>query len=367
MKLQRLVAPAAVALLLVGGVQLAGAQDRGRGRGGGGGEGRSSGRAVQRSPGPSQSSAPRMSDAPRPSGGGGGYAVPRGGGSSPSVGSRSYGQSGGGRVPYAQAPPQGNYGGSPSYRSAPSARGPASGGYTGRGPSYSPGARPGSSYPSAGARGPVDNRYGGPSYRNNGPNYSNRVPPGASRGYYGGSRAVPRPPGYVGPNYPNRYYSGRYYGSRYYGGYYGPRYYPGRPYWYGAPYRPYYYYSRPWYSFRPWFSIGIGVWAGYAVPFPVYGYQPYYGYGSTGYIGVAPSVSQYGAVSFDLQPQDAELYVDGNYVGRVGDFSPSYPPLTLAPGRHRVEVQAQGYAPLVFDVDVVPGRVIPYRGELQPY
>ena len=128
-----------------------------------------------------------------------------------------------------------------------------------------------------------------------------------------------------------------------------------------------YYYSRPWYAFRPWFNIGVGVWAGYAVPFPTYGYQPYYGYGSSGYIGVAQGVSSYGAVSFELQPSDAELYVDGNYVGRVGDFSPSYPPLTLTAGRHRVEVQAQGYAPLIFDVDVTPGRVIPYRGDLQPY
>ena len=59
--------------------------------------------------------------------------------------------------------------------------------------------------------------------------------------------------------------------------------------------------------------------------------------------------------------------MDGSYAGYAGDFDGTQQPLTLDPGTHRVEVQAPGYAPLVIDVQVQPGQVIPYRGDLQPY
>jgi hypothetical protein len=59
--------------------------------------------------------------------------------------------------------------------------------------------------------------------------------------------------------------------------------------------------------------------------------------------------------------------VDGAYAGVVGDFDGSRQPLTLTAGTHRIEVVEQGLAPLVFDVVVQPGQVIPYRGDLRPY
>lgn len=130
-----------------------------------------------------------------------------------------------------------------------------------------------------------------------------------------------------------------------------------------------YYYSRPYYAFRPRLSIGFGIWAGYPVGLPSWGYAPFpvYGYPSGGYVNVTPSRAAYGAVSFEISPSYADLYVDGNLIGRVGDFTPNHPPLTLAPGSHQVEVVAEGYEPLAFEVSVAPGQVIPYRGEMRPY
>ncbi len=130
-----------------------------------------------------------------------------------------------------------------------------------------------------------------------------------------------------------------------------------------------YYYSRPYYAFRPRASIGFGVWLGYPVTLPSWGYAPFplYGYPSGGYVNVMPSTASYGGVSFEITPYQADLYVDGQLIGQVGDFTPNHPPLTLAPGVHQVEVVAEGYVPLVFDVTVVPGQVLPYRGDLQPY
>ncbi len=76
-------------------------------------------------------------------------------------------------------------------------------------------------------------------------------------------------------------------------------------------------------------------------------------------------MSIYGGVSFDIQPSDADLFVDGEYVGPVGDFTPYGEPLTLTPGVHRIDVQREGFQPMSWDVTVEPGQVIPYRGAME--
>ena len=148
-----------------------------------------------------------------------------------------------------------------------------------------------------------------------------------------------------------------------------------------APYRPYYFGSS-YYSFRPYWNIGFGLWVGYSVPYPYSyfyaGYAPrvygtYYStnyYTDNDYYGVEPymakpSVSVYGGVSFDIQPSDADLFIDGEYVGTVGTFSPTGEPLTLTPGEHRIAIQRDGFRPMEWDVTIEPGQVIPYRGMME--
>jgi hypothetical protein len=133
------------------------------------------------------------------------------------------------------------------------------------------------------------------------------------------------------------------------------------------PYRPLYF-SRPYYGFRPHVHIGFGVWLGVTVPYPwaYFGtYRPrVYGYYDQGYYGVAPGMYQYGGLSFDIQPSDADLYVDGEYVGEVGTFTPYGEPLTLWPGVHRIAIVREGFRTMEWEVTVQPGQVIPYRGML---
>jgi hypothetical protein len=124
------------------------------------------------------------------------------------------------------------------------------------------------------------------------------------------------------------------------------------PFWQG---RTYY---RP-YAFRPRFSIGFNIFAGYPVPY-TYPYPYAYSVGR-------PPASYYGGIVLEIEPVDAAVYVDGGYAGIVADFDGSRQPLTLTAGTHRIEVQEPGLAPLVFDVMVQPGQVIPYRGDLRPY
>jgi hypothetical protein len=163
-------------------------------------------------------------------------------------------------------------------------------------------------------------------------------------------RAVPRreaivPRGGYAPRYDSRYsprYSPRVYARSYY--------------------RPY--------VFRPRLSIGFGIFAGYPVPY-TYSY-PYpitvYGYRAPrAPVMITPGSGYYGGVALEITPFDAEVYVDGTYAGRVQDFDGTTQPLTLTAGTHRLEVQAPGYEPMVVDVGVQQGQVIPYRGDLRPY
>jgi hypothetical protein len=84
-------------------------------------------------------------------------------------------------------------------------------------------------------------------------------------------------------------------------------------------------------------------------------------------VSAAPGSAAYGGVSLEISPADATVEVDGSYAGVVGDFSDPSRPLSLAAGRHHVQLQAPGYAPMGLDVDVVAGQVIPYRGDLQRF
>jgi hypothetical protein len=116
--------------------------------------------------------------------------------------------------------------------------------------------------------------------------------------------------------------------------------------------------------------------ASYPYPYP-YGYS----YASPAYTlpGAAPSstyvvpgraaaaVNAAGGLSFDINPSDALIYVDNQYMGMASQFLPTEPPLALAPGRHHVEVNASGFEVIAFDVDIVPGQVIPYQGDLRRF
>jgi hypothetical protein len=145
-----------------------------------------------------------------------------------------------------------------------------------------------------------------------------------------------------------------------YAPHYSPRYSP-------RVYAPRSYY-RP-YVFRPRFSIGFGIFSGYPVPY-TYSY-PYpievYGYGAPRSVMITPGTSAYGGVALDITPADADVWVDGEYAGKVQDFDGTEQPLTLTPGTHRIQVQAPGYEPMTVDVGIQAGQVIPYRGDLRPY
>lgn len=111
-------------------------------------------------------------------------------------------------------------------------------------------------------------------------------------------------------------------------------------------YVPYYGFGYPWYPYDYWGGPYGGYWGGY------YGY-----YGGT--------YSYTGSVRLKVKPRDAEVLVDGYYVGTVDDFDGVFQSLRLEPGPASIEIRAPGFQSLKLDVRVLPGRKITYEANMQ--
>ncbi len=87
-------------------------------------------------------------------------------------------------------------------------------------------------------------------------------------------------------------------------------------------------------------------------------------------LGTPPAVSSTmpsgvpGDLCFDVTPKEAQVYVDGYYVGTVADWEGRRQRLTLAPGAHRVELQASDYETAQFDITIESRQTTTYRGAL---
>jgi hypothetical protein len=112
----------------------------------------------------------------------------------------------------------------------------------------------------------------------------------------------------------------------------------------------------PWQRSRPWRSWGAGYYG--SIPYEVAEPAPP--------VDPRPSAgddeSRIGGLSIDLEPRDAELYVDGFFAGRLSDFAADGLPLRA--GRHWIELRAAGYDTLTLPVDIVAGQLAHYRAEL---
>jgi hypothetical protein len=295
------------------------AQERGETRGSGGGGGGAATPHAGQAPSGGSGGGATGSSGGQSSGGGGGYT----GGGRSEGGSRREGATGGG----------GNYA-VPRDRGERTSARPADGG---------------ASAPSGGARNGGEGRYRG-APREGGvrsadaPNNGGEAVPEYARPREGRTpvgTAVPR--GSVPSNPPTR------------GGIYVPG---------GGYYGGYGYYD-------PW---GYGGYSGYG------GYPGYGGYGGAGYYGgyydpwyggypVSPqssyTSSDEGSLKLKLKPRDAEVYVDGYFVGIVDDFDGIFQKMHVESGAHRIEVRAPGYEPLAFDVRITVEHTTTYQGELK--
>jgi hypothetical protein len=146
----------------------------------------------------------------------------------------------------------------------------------------------------------------------------------------------------------------------------GGGFYPSYP---SYPYYPYYPYN-PWGFWGPGYGFGLGYLA----------YDPWFGAGGYGFGNVygggygsgggGYSVSQgyrdNGSLRLKINPKQAQIFVDGYYVGVVDSYDGAFQKLGLDGGDHKIELKADGYEPLAFDVLITPGETVTYKGEMKP-
>jgi hypothetical protein len=160
------------------------------------------------------------------------------------------------------------------------------------------------------------------------------------------------------------------------------------PYAYGYPaYSPYYYgYPPPPPATYPYSTYPYSTYPSTPYPpadnypsnypssaYPSNGYPATNGSGASSYntqpdsVDVEPgdASANSGGISIDVDPLTASVFIDGKYMGTGSDFGPNTQPLGLTPGRHRIEIRAEGYQSMTFDADVAAGEVTPFKASLQ--
>jgi len=97
---------------------------------------------------------------------------------------------------------------------------------------------------------------------------------------------------------------------------------------------------------------------GYFGPYWGWGW-PYYGYGYYGpYEGYRYAASSWGAVKTDVSPEEARVYLDGQYIGTADDFDGWPDKLYLRPGRYKLEFRLNGFEPLILNVHARAGATL---------
>src|SRR5262249_35484311 len=101
-----------------------------------------------------------------------------------------------------------------------------------------------------------------------------------------------------------------------------------------------------------------------------FAYDPFWSRGGFGYsrglgwssaaFGYTPdpfdSIGPTGGIRLNVEPRDAEVYVDGFYAGVVDNFDGHFQHLDLVPGPHHIEITAQGYEVLQINVAIQAHR-----------
>lgn len=116
--------------------------------------------------------------------------------------------------------------------------------------------------------------------------------------------------------------------------------------------RPYYFYDPFWYD---------PFWYGPPYFAAQWGYPPYGGYPPYRYYAMDPGAS----MKLEVKPNQAEVYVDGYYAGRVDDFDGTFQRLRVTPGEHQVDVYLEGYRTLHQKVYLQPDKTFTIKQDLE--
>ena len=116
--------------------------------------------------------------------------------------------------------------------------------------------------------------------------------------------------------------------------------------------------------YSPWFGYGFGPYWGWG-----WGWGPYAPayYGPPGGVDMNYAMmAGFGAVDLNVKPNQADVWVDGKYVGEARDLDgyPSY--LWLADGGHKLAVYKGGYKTFEEEIGVRRGMKTTLKIRLEP-
>jgi hypothetical protein len=154
----------------------------------------------------------------------------------------------------------------------------------------------------------------------------------------------------------------------------------GYPYGYFFRYRPFFYYRRffvvPFFRVYPFYFF----YDPFFYPFyPLYRFYFFYGYPYWGYPygwddgyrrrPVPPEERRvrgaWGELWFDVQPEDAWIYVDDQLWGRAGDLNGWWKSRRVRSGEHRIRIEHEKYPPRELSVRVPPDEAVSVRVDLR--
>ena len=155
--------------------------------------------------------------------------------------------------------------------------------------------------------------------------------------------------------------------------------YPNNGYVYNPIYRYGYYNRYPYGYYYAGYGLGLGyfydpfLWgyySPYAYGYPAFygGFPYYYGGGGGGSYGggyTRESPREVGGLRLKVKPLNGQVYVDGYYVGEVDNFDGNFQRLQIEAGAHKVEIRADGFEAVQFDVMVNPGETVIYKGDMK--
>jgi hypothetical protein len=119
-----------------------------------------------------------------------------------------------------------------------------------------------------------------------------------------------------------------------------------------------YWVYRPYYGPYGWGYPYGGYYDGY--------YWGYYGWGAPYSSNHYVYNYDFGSLRLQVEPDDAEVYVDGYYAGEVDDFNGIFQRLHVRPGRHEIAFKRRGFRTHRVKVYVPVGSTLKVRYEMQP-
>ena len=114
------------------------------------------------------------------------------------------------------------------------------------------------------------------------------------------------------------------------------------------------------------FGWGYPYW-GWGSPYWGWGWgwgYPYWGWGYP-YWGAPHAPDDSSELKLEVKPKDAQVYVDGYYVGIVDDFDGTFQRLHIPPGNHELVLHKPGFRTVKQTIQVRPGQDSKIKFQMQ--